>query len=70
MNYKARGTRAVIAVGLLTLAVFLGADALAQLRAGAEYRWELFAVIETSAVALAVALFSWNAVQYAVKRNK
>lgn len=70
MNYKTRSLRAGIAVGLLSLAVFLGADAFAQYRAGAEYRWELFTVIEVSAVALAVALFAWNSVQYAVKRNK
>lgn len=70
MNYKARGTRAVIAVGLFTLGMFLGADTLAQLRGGAEYRYEVAIPIIVTTLALAVVLFAWNVVEYAVKRNK
>lgn len=70
MNKKTRSLRAGIAFGLLVLAMFLGADALAQLRGGAEYNWELFISIEYTALALAVVLFAWNVIQYAVKHNK
>ena len=70
MNYKTRSVRAGIAVALLVLVTLINVDALAHIRAGAEYRFDLAMNITLVGVALAVALFAWNAVQYAVKRNK
>ena len=70
MNYKTRSLRAGSAVTLIAFAFFIGADALGQFRAGAEYRYEIAVPFIVTTLALAVALFAWNAVQYAVKRNK
>lgn len=70
MNNKTRSLRAGSAVTLIILAVFIGADALGHLRGGAEYRYEISVPFIVTMLALAVVLFAWNAVQYAVKRNK
>lgn len=68
MNKKTRDLRATSAVMLLVLVVFVNVDALAHIRTGADYRFDFALNITTVGVALAVALFAWNAIQYAVKK--
>ena len=70
MNQNTRSLRAVIAVMLLLAVAMLTADALGHTRVGAEYNYSLYAVISIALGAVAVALFAWNVVQYAVKRNR
>lgn len=70
MNYKARSTRAVIAIMLMGVALMLTADAVGHARVGAEYNYSLYAVVTLPLLALAVVLFAWNVAQYALKRNK
>ena len=70
MNYKTRSLRAGSAVTLIAFAFFIGADALGHLRGGAEYRYEIAVPFVVTTLALAVVLFAWNAIQYAVRKNK
>ena len=50
------------------LVAFINVDALAHIRVGAEYNYSLYAVVSGSLLALAVVLFAWNAIEYAVKK--
>lgn len=68
MNYKTRSLRAGSAVTLVMLALLIGADALGHLRGGAEYRYEISVPFIVTMLALAVVLFAWNAIEYAVKK--
>lgn len=70
MNYKTRSLRAVSAVMLVGMSLLYSADALAHLRVGAEYNFGLYSAVTAGTLAVAVLLFSWNVVQYAVKRRK
>lgn len=70
MNYKARSLRAVIAVLLFSIVLILSADAIAHTLSGDVFNYGIYAVVSLAVLALAVALFAWNAVQYsAAKRN-
>jgi hypothetical protein len=71
MNNKARETRAMLAMGSLFIAMFLGADAWAN-RLTSDYYHEQAVLTILSFVGFAVLMFAWNAVQYAVmlRRNK
>lgn len=68
MNYKARSARAVTAIMLMGVVLMFTADALGHARVGAEYNYSLYAVVSISLLALAVVLFAWNAIEYAVKK--
>lgn len=68
MNYKARSARAVTAIMLMGVVLMFTADALGHARVGAEYNYSLYAVVSGSLLALAVVLFAWNAIEYAVKK--
>jgi hypothetical protein len=70
MNYSTRSLRAGIAIGVLVVLGLIGADALGQFRAGAEYNYDALAVISIVGLSAVVVLFGWNVVQYAIKRNK
>lgn len=70
MNNKTRSLRATSAVMLLVLVAFINADAFAHVRTGAEYRFDFALNITLAGIALAAVLFAWNAIEYAVKRNK
>ena len=65
---KSRGVIAGIAFTVILLASFLGADMLAHLRNGAEYRYEVAVPVIAISVAVGVILFAWNVVTY--KGNK
>jgi hypothetical protein len=70
MNNKTRSLRATSAVMLLVLVAFINVDALAHIRTGAEYRFDFALNVTLVGIALAVVLFAWNSIQYAVKRTK
>jgi len=61
---KSRGVVAGIALTVLVMASFLGADLLAHLRNGAEYRYELAVPVIVISVVTGVVLFAWNVVTY------
>jgi uncharacterized membrane protein len=61
---KSRGVVAGVAVTVFLMALFLGADLLGHLMAGAEYRYEVAMPIITIAVMTGALLFTWNIVTY------
>jgi hypothetical protein len=71
MNYKARENRAMWALCSLMIALFVGADAFAN-RETADYYHDRALGFFLVFLGIAVLLYAWNAVQYAVfvKRNK
>jgi hypothetical protein len=71
MNYKARETRATWAFMSLFLALFVGADAFAN-RETADYYHDRALGFFLVFLGIAVLLYTWNAVQYAVmlRRNR
>jgi hypothetical protein len=70
MNNKARETRAMLAMGSLAIAVFLGADAWGN-RFTSDYYHEQVMLDILGLIAVSVLLFTWNAIQYALRnRNK
>ena len=65
MNHnKSRGTIAMVAVGLLTIAMFILVDMLGHTISGAEYLYGMSFAIMAGLVSLAVLLFTWNVVTY------
>lgn len=70
MNNKSRGVIAGVAVTVLMLAGFIGADLLGHAMNGAEYRYELAVPVVAIAVATSVILFAWNVVTYKGKGVK
>lgn len=71
MNYKARETRAMFAMGSLAIAMLLGADALGNIDTP-DYYHEQALLNVLGFAGVGVALFAWNAVQYALflRRNR
>ncbi len=67
---KSRGVIAGIALTVIVMASFLGADLIAHLRNGAEYRYELAVPVIIVSVAVGVMLFAWNVVTYKGKGVK
>lgn len=61
---KSRGVVAGIALTVMVMASFLGADLLAHLRNGAEYRYELAIPVIVVSMATGILLFAWNVVTY------
>lgn len=61
---KSRGVVAGIALTVMVMASFLGADLLAHLRNGAEYRYELAISVIVVSMATGILLFAWNVVTY------
>lgn len=61
---KSRGVVAGIALTVMVMASFLGADLLAHLRNGAEYRYELAIPVIVVSMATGILLFTWNVVTY------
>lgn len=68
MNSKSRSLRAGIALVSFVFVIFINADAFAHVRAGAEYRHDISLGVTLIGGAVTVALFTWNAVEYARKR--
>ena len=69
MNYKRRETRAMLAIGSLVIAIFLGVDAWAN-RYTSDYYHEQATLTILGFVAVALLLFTWNAIQYALHLRK
>jgi hypothetical protein len=61
---KARSNRALVAVMLIILAVFIGADMLGNLRVGSDYNTPLALTVIVTATVTAIALFAVNVITY------
>lgn len=68
MNNKSRGVIAGVAVAVLIIASFLGADLLGHAMNGNEYNYELALPVVVIAGATGLMLFAWNVITYKGKK--